>query len=90
MGSTRSEQGERHPLQSDLGTTTIQDTVVSAIAGIAAGVVEGIDPSHGGTRLPGDSSPTVGSSSTTSPAAGAGPAASRWRSARGRRLWTSR
>ncbi len=60
MESTRSEQGGRHPLQSDLGTTTIQDAVVSAIAGIAAGEVDGIDPSHGGTRLPGDSSPTVG------------------------------
>ncbi len=58
--STRSEQGERHPLQSDLGTTTIKDAVVSTIAGIAAGEVDGIDPSHGGTRLPGDSSPTVG------------------------------
>jgi len=30
------------------------------IVGIAAGEVDGIDPSHGGTRLPGDSSPTVG------------------------------
>lgn len=60
MGSTRNEQGERHPLQSDLGTTTIQDSVVSAIAGMAAGEVDGVDPSHGGTRLPGDSSPTVG------------------------------
>ncbi len=60
MEGTRSEQGERHPLQSDLGTTTIQDAVVTAIAGIATGEVDGIDPSHGGTRLPGDSSPTVG------------------------------
>jgi len=60
VGSTRSEQGERHPLHSDLGTTTIRDAVVSTIVGIAAGEVDGIDPSHGGTRLPGDSSPTVG------------------------------
>ena len=60
MGSTRSEQGDGHPLHSDLGTTAIQDAVVTTIAGIAAGEVDGVDPSHGGTRLPGDSSPTVG------------------------------
>ena len=48
------------PLDSDLGTTTIQDSVVSAIVGIAAEEVEGVSMSHGGTRLPGDTSPTVG------------------------------
>ena len=60
MGNARSNQEGRHPLDSDLGTTTIQDSVVSSIAAVAAGEVEHIDPSHGGTRLPGDSSPTVG------------------------------
>lgn len=60
MGSTRSEQSGRHPLQSDRGNTTIKDAVVSSIAGIAAGEVDGVDLSHGGTRLPGDSSATVG------------------------------
>ena len=48
------------PLDSDLGSTTIQDSVVSAIVGIAAEEVEGVSMSHGGTKLPGDSSPTVG------------------------------
>ena len=48
------------PLDSDLGSTTIQDSVVSAIVGIAAEEIEGVSMSHGGTRLPGDSSPTVG------------------------------
>ena len=48
------------PLDSDLGSTTIQDSVVSAIVGIAAQEIEGVSMSHGGTRLPGDSSPTVG------------------------------
>ena len=48
------------PLDSDLGTTTIQDTVVTAIIGIAAEEVDGVSMSHGGVRLPGDSSPTVG------------------------------
>ncbi len=57
MGTRRSEGS---PLQSDRGTTTIQDAVVSNIAAVAVGEVDGIDPSHGGTRLPGDTSPTVG------------------------------
>lgn len=48
------------PLDSGLGTTTIQDSVVSAIVGIAAQEVEGVSTSHGGTKLPGDRSPTVG------------------------------
>lgn len=60
MGTARSAQGEGNPLQSDRGTTTIQDGVVSSIAAVAVGEVDGIDPSHGGTRLPGDTSPTVG------------------------------
>jgi uncharacterized alkaline shock family protein YloU len=60
VGTARRAQGERGALQSDLGTTTIQDGVVSSIAAVAVGEVEGIDPSHGGTRLPGDTSPTVG------------------------------
>lgn len=51
---------QQHPLQSDRGTTTIQDAVVLALANIAAQEVEGVHLSHGGTRLPGDSSPTVG------------------------------
>ena len=58
--TTRGRGGEQNPLQSDLGTTTIQDAVVTSIAGIAAQEVEGINMSHGGTRLPGDTSPTVG------------------------------
>ena len=57
MGTRRSARGS---LQSDRGTTTIQDAVVSNIAAMAVREVEGIDPSHGGARLPGDTSPTVG------------------------------
>jgi uncharacterized alkaline shock family protein YloU len=53
-------RSERSPLQSDKGSTTIQDSVVSNIAAMAVAEVDGIDPSHGGTRLPGDTSPTVG------------------------------
>jgi uncharacterized alkaline shock family protein YloU len=60
VSSTDTQNAGQSPLQSDLGSTTIQDTVVSAIVGIAAEEVEGVAPSHGGTRLPGDSSPTVG------------------------------
>jgi uncharacterized alkaline shock family protein YloU len=58
VGTARSAQ--KSPLQSDRGTTTIQDGVVSSIAAVAVGETDGIDPSHGGTRLPGDTSPTVG------------------------------
>lgn len=60
MTETSARRGERHPLQSDLGTTTIQDAVVTSVAAVAAAEVEGIHLSHGGTRLPGDTSPTVG------------------------------
>ena len=60
MSSTDTQDAGQNPLQSDLGTTTIQDSVVSAIVGIAAQEVDGVASSHGGTRLPGDSSSTVG------------------------------
>src|ERR687894_2396484 len=58
--ASRTQQGGQSPLQSDRGTTTIQGGVVSSIAAMAVGEVDGLDPSHGGTRLPGDTSPTVG------------------------------
>jgi uncharacterized alkaline shock family protein YloU len=58
--TARGQRGEQNPLQSNKGTTTIQDAVVTSIAAIAAQEVEGIRMSHGGTRLPGDTSPTVG------------------------------
>jgi uncharacterized alkaline shock family protein YloU len=57
VGTSRTE---RSPLKSDRGTTTIQDAVVSSIAAMAVEEVDELDPSHGGTRLPGDTSPTVG------------------------------
>ena len=60
MSSTDTQDAGQNPLQSDLGTTTIQDAVVSAIIGMAAEEVDGVASSHGGTRVPGDSSPTVG------------------------------
>ncbi len=60
MSTTSRERTDQNALQSDLGTTTIHDAVVTAIVGMVIEEMEGIDPSHGGTRLPGDSSPTVG------------------------------
>jgi uncharacterized alkaline shock family protein YloU len=60
VSSTDTQNAGQNPLQSDLGTTTIQDSVVTAIIGMAAEEVDGVASSHGGTRLPGDSSPTVG------------------------------
>jgi uncharacterized alkaline shock family protein YloU len=58
--TSRAQQGGRSPLQSERGTTTIQDPVVSNIAAMAIRELDGLDPSHGGSRLPGDTSPTVG------------------------------
>ena len=60
MSSTDTQNTGQSPLHSELGTTTIQDAVVTAIIGMAADEVEGVVPSHGGVRLPGDTSPTVG------------------------------
>ena len=60
MSTTGREHTDQSPLQSELGTTTIQEPVLTAIVGIAAQEIEGIDMSHGGARLPGDTSPTVG------------------------------
>ena len=60
MSSTDTQDAGQSPLQSDLGTTTIQDSVVTAIISMAAEEVEGVATSHGGVRLPGDTSPTVG------------------------------
>ena len=58
--SSSTQQGGRSPLKGDRGTTTIQDAVVSNIAAMAIRELDGLDPSHGGTRLPGDNSPTIG------------------------------
>ena len=60
MTSSRTQQSGRSSLRSDRGSTTIQSGVVSSIAAMAVGEVDGLDPSHGGTRLPGDTTPTVG------------------------------
>jgi uncharacterized alkaline shock family protein YloU len=60
VATRRGQRGEQHPLQSDRGTTTILDAVVTSIVGMAAQEVEGVHMSHGGFRLPGDTSPTVG------------------------------
>ena len=60
MSSTDTQNTGQSPLHTDLGTTTIQDSVVSAIIGMAAQEVEGVATSHGGVKLPGDTSPTVG------------------------------
>lgn len=60
MTETSEQRSAGHPLQSDRGTTTIQDAVVISIATAAAGEIDGMQLSHGGKRLPGDNSPTVG------------------------------
>jgi uncharacterized alkaline shock family protein YloU len=60
VSSTDTQSTGQSPLHTDLGTTTIQDSVVTAIIGTAAEEVEGVAMSHGGVSLPGDTSPTVG------------------------------
>ena len=60
MSSTDTQNTGQSPLHSDLGTTTIQDSVVTTIISMAAEEVDGVATSHGGVRLPGDTSPTVG------------------------------
>jgi uncharacterized alkaline shock family protein YloU len=57
---TSKAQAGGSPLQSEKGNTRISDAVVLAIADAATAEVDGVDLSHGGTRLPGDNSPTVG------------------------------
>jgi uncharacterized alkaline shock family protein YloU len=45
----RQQQEERSPLKTERGTTTIQDGVVSKVAGMAAQEVEGVRMGSGGT-----------------------------------------
>jgi Hsp20/alpha crystallin family len=60
-GETPWRQPENsRPAPQRSGDTTIQDAVVLALANVAAQEIEGVHLSHGGIRLPGDSSPTVG------------------------------
>ncbi len=59
----RQQQQERSPLQSELGITTIQDVVVSKVAGIAAQEVEGV-------RMGGGTSQAVGSIMSAVPGVG--------------------
>ncbi len=59
MTTADRQHANQSPLRSDQGTT-IQKPVLTAIIGMAAQEVEGVAMSHGGTRLPGDTSPTVG------------------------------
>ena len=65
MAETQSrQQGGGSPLQSDRGTTTINDAVVVSIAAQVVQEVSGaepqIDTGRGGGSIPGDNSPTVG------------------------------
>ena len=51
--SEREEQRFGSPLESEHGSTTIQDGVVSKIAGLAAREVEGVDVGGGASRVAG-------------------------------------
>jgi uncharacterized alkaline shock family protein YloU len=60
VSSTDTQNTGQSPLHTELGTTTIEDAVVTAIISMAAEEVDGVATSHGGVKLPGDTSPTVG------------------------------
>ena len=62
----RQRQQQQSPLQTERGTTTIQDGVVSKVAGIAAQEVDGVRMGGGGT------SQAVGSIMSAVPGVGSG------------------
>ena len=62
---TRDDQHQESPLKTERGSTTVQDGVVSKVAGIAAQEVEGI-------RMGGGASQTVGSIVSAVPGVGGG------------------
>lgn len=47
---TQREQGQSHPLRGDRGDTSIQETVVSQVSGLAAQEIEGIRMGGGGSQ----------------------------------------
>ena len=63
MAETR-QQGGQSPLQTDRGTTSINDAVVVSIAAQAVEEVSGAEPQiatgRGGGSIPSDNSPTMG------------------------------
>jgi uncharacterized alkaline shock family protein YloU len=62
---TRDDEQQESPLKTERGSTTVQDGVVSKVAGIAAQEVEGI-------RMGGGASQTVGSIMSAVPGVGGG------------------
>lgn len=50
----------KSPLDSDRDATTVEEPVVTGIVSVIVQEAEKVQPSTGGTRVPGDSSPTVG------------------------------
>ncbi len=90
MGEQTTDDGrqqQQSPLKTERGTTTIQDGVVSKVAGIAAQEVEGVRMGSGGGTLQ-----AVGSIMSAVPGVGGGSASqsrgSRWRWVSSRRRWT--
>ena len=59
MGKKKGKK-DKNPLQTDRGNTTIETSVVTAVVGMAAREVGGIQLDVGGQQLPGDNSQTVG------------------------------
>lgn len=59
MGRKKGKQAEQNSLRTDRGNTTVEPPVVRNIVGVAANEIEGAGTTTGGTRLPGDTSPTI-------------------------------
>lgn len=51
---------QQHPLDSDRGTTIVEQPVVTSIVSVVTREAENVQMSSGGSRAPGDNTPTVG------------------------------
>ncbi|CAN5803486.1 Asp23/Gls24 family envelope stress response protein [soil metagenome] len=54
------KKDDKHPLDSDRGTTIVEQPVITSIVSVVTREAEKIQMSTGGARAAGDSSPTVG------------------------------
>lgn len=54
------KSGGKSPLDSDRGTTIVEEPVVTGIVSVIVQEAEKVQSSTGGARVPGDNSPTVG------------------------------
>jgi uncharacterized alkaline shock family protein YloU len=58
--SQMAKKNQQHPLDSDRGTTIVEQPVITSIVSVVAREAEKVETSTDGARVPGDGSPTVG------------------------------